>query len=164
MSLGLRGLKFHAEYQDFVLDDARMLKIYDYALSRGLIIVHHAGFDPGYPAPFKTSPKQFAKVADAMRGGTIVAAHFGGHAQWDEVLEHLAGKNIYLDTSMGFEYFSREQFKAILEKHGSDKILFASDSPWSSAASEINLLKGFSLSEHDAQNILYNNAKRLLNV
>lgn len=29
VGLGLKGLKFHAEYQNFVLDDKQMLKIYD---------------------------------------------------------------------------------------------------------------------------------------
>ena len=100
VELGLKGLKFHAEYQNFVVDDQRMLQIYDYALSKGLIIVHHAGADPSMKMPYKSSPKQFAKIVDALQGGTIVAAHFGGHAQWDEVEEHLAGKDIYLDTSM----------------------------------------------------------------
>ena len=65
VSLGLKGLKFHPEYQDFTVDDTRMLKVYDYALSRGLILMFHAGFDPGFPAPFRSSPKQFANIADA---------------------------------------------------------------------------------------------------
>jgi predicted TIM-barrel fold metal-dependent hydrolase len=130
--LGLKGLKFHAEYQGFVLDDAHMLKIYDYALSKNMILVHHAGFDPAFPAPFRTSPERFLNVANAMRGGVIVAAHFGGHDQWDEVERILAGSDIYLDTSMGFAYFDREQFLRIAKKHGAKRILFASDSPWSS--------------------------------
>ncbi|MDR3645861.1 MAG: hypothetical protein P4M02_12395, partial [Clostridia bacterium] len=77
VGLGLKGLKFHAEYQNFNIDDTHMLKIYDYALSKGLIILHHAGIDPGMPPPYKSSPRQFANIIDAMQGGTIVAAHFG---------------------------------------------------------------------------------------
>ena len=41
-SLGLKGLKFHCEYQDFHIDDPFMLRIYDYAFSKGLIILHQA--------------------------------------------------------------------------------------------------------------------------
>jgi predicted TIM-barrel fold metal-dependent hydrolase len=164
ISLGLKGLKFHAEYQNFSVDDKRMLKIYDYALSKGLIILHHAGVDPGMPMPYKSSPQQFAKIVDAMKGGIIIAAHFGGHAQWDDVEKYLAGKNIYLDTSMGFEYFSEEQFLRIVKRHGADKVLFGSDSPWSSAQTEIEHLKALPLLESEKNNILYNNAKRLLNI
>ncbi|MCL2889597.1 MAG: amidohydrolase family protein, partial [Eggerthellaceae bacterium] len=43
VDLGLKGLKFHAEYQGFQVDESKMLHIYDYALSKGLILLHHAG-------------------------------------------------------------------------------------------------------------------------
>ncbi|MGE5583541.1 MAG: amidohydrolase family protein [Bacillota bacterium] len=162
--LGLKGLKFHAEYQNFSVDDPRMLKIYDYALSKGLIILHHGGVDLGMPEPYKSSPRQFARIADAMKGGVIIAAHFGGHAQWDEVERYLVGKNIYLDTSMGFEYFSDEQFLRIVNNHGAGKVLFASDAPWSNAKTEIEHLKALPLSEKEKQDILGDNAKRLLNI
>lgn len=160
--LGLKGLKFHPEYQNFNIDDERMLRIYDYALGRGLIILFHAGVDPGMPAPYKSSPRQFARIIDAMQGGTIVAAHLGGHAQWDDVEKYLTGKNIYLDTSMGFEYFSHEQFLRIIKKHGADKILFASDSPWSNAKDEINVIKTLPLTQREIKMILGLNAEKIL--
>lgn len=160
--LGFPGLKFHAEYQNFVVDDDKMLRIYDYAFSKGLMILHHAGADPSMGMPYKSSPRQFARIVDAMQGGVMIAAHFGGHDQWEDVETHLAGKNIYLDTSMGFEFFSREQFLRILKKHGADKILFASDSPWSSAKAEMERLNALPITEHEKNAILSGNAKRLL--
>jgi Predicted metal-dependent hydrolase of the TIM-barrel fold len=163
VSLGLKGIKFHAEYQNFVIDNEKMLKIYDYALSKGLIILHHAGVNPGMPMPYKSSPRQFANIVDAMKGGIIVAAHLGGYAQWDDVEKYLMGKNIYLDTSMGFEYFSQEQFLRIVKNHGADKILFASDSPWSNAKTEIEHLKALPILDNEKNCILYGNAKRLFN-
>ncbi|MEL4105406.1 amidohydrolase family protein [Oscillospiraceae bacterium WX1] len=162
VSLGLKGLKFHCEYQDFVVDDPKMLPIYDYALSRDLILLHHAGFDPGFPPPFKSTPQRFAAVVDAMKGGVIVAAHLGGHGQWYDVLHHLAGKNIYLDTAMGFEYFSNELFLQIVAAHGADKVLFASDSPWSDAGSELESLEALPLCRAEKDLIRGGNAARLL--
>jgi predicted TIM-barrel fold metal-dependent hydrolase len=162
IDLGLKGLKFHAEYQNFILDDDRMLRIYDYALSKGLILMHHAGFDPAFPPPCKSSPKRFARIGEMLKGGTIIAAHLGGHEQWDEVEEDLAGSNIYLDTSMGFQYFSEEQFLRIVKKHGVDKILFASDSPWSYADSEIKKIRSLPLTEDEKNMILCKNAESIL--
>ena len=162
VSLGLKGLKFHVEYQGFNLDDERMLRIYDYALEKGLILLHHAGFDPKFPAPFKSSPQQFAHIAEEMRGGIIIAAHLGGHDQWDDVETYLAGTGIYLDTSMGFEYFPHDQFLRIVKKHGADKILFGSDAPWSNAQTEIEHLKSMPIPEDDINCILGGNARRLL--
>jgi len=160
--LGLKGLKFHAEFQDFIIDDLKMMRIYDYALGKGLIILHHAGSDPAFKPPFRSSPQQFARISEEMRGGVIIAAHLGGHDQWDDVESYLAGSNIYLDTSMGFEYYSQDQFLRIVNKHGADKILFGSDAPWSNAGSEINRLKAMPLPEVAVGAILGGNAIRLL--
>ena len=44
--LGFRGIKLHPEYQSFTVNDPKMLPIYDYALSKGMILLFHAGFDP----------------------------------------------------------------------------------------------------------------------
>jgi len=164
VSLGLKGLKLHPEYQDFVVDDERMLRLYDYALSKGLILFFHAGADPGYPPPAKSSPRQFARIAELMRGGVIVASHLGGYEQWDEVEEELAGKDVYMDTATGFECFSREQFLRILEKHGADRIMFGSDAPWSNAASEIEHIRSLPIPEKDKAAILGGNAKRILKI
>jgi predicted TIM-barrel fold metal-dependent hydrolase len=162
VELGLKGLKFHAEYQDFVVDDKHMLNIYDYALGKGLILLHHAGFDPAYPPPFRSSPRQFANVVQAMRGGIIIAAHLGGHDQWDDVERYLVGSDIYLDTAMGFEYFPHDLFMRIVKKHGADKILFGSDAPWSNACTEIEQLKSLPLPKDDINAILGGTAMRIL--
>lgn len=164
VELGLKGLKFHAEYQDFVVDADHMIKIYDYAMSKGLMILHHAGADLGMPKPYKSSPAQFARIVRELQGGVMVAAHFGGHEQWHDVEKYLIGENIYLDTSMGFEFFSNEQFVNIARQHGIDKILFASDSPWSNARTEIDHLNNMPLLDSEKAAILSGNARRLLNI
>ena len=39
------------------------------------------------------------------------------------------GTDMYMDTSMGMNYYSHDQFERIVKNHGADKILFGSDSP-----------------------------------
>jgi predicted TIM-barrel fold metal-dependent hydrolase len=162
--LGLRGLKFHAEYQNFNADDELMLKIYDYALSKGLIILHHGGLDEAFPGSSRSAPEMFARVAKEMKGGVIIAAHLGGYKLWDDVEEYLAGSDIYFDTSMGFDYYTQDQFLRIVKKHGTDKILFASDSPWSNAKTEAEHIMGLPLTDDEKSAILSGNALRILNV
>ena len=164
VSLGLKGIKLHAEYQNFKPDETRMLRIYDYAFSKGLIILHHAGFDPGKPSPFNSTPERFAKMLDEIKGGTFVLAHLGGHAMWDDVERYLVGRDVYFDTAMGFECFPSEQFLRIVRNHGADKILFATDSPWSNASRELEVLGSLSLSDEEKQLILSGNARRLLKI
>lgn len=163
-SLGLKGIKLHAEYQRFYPEEERMLRIYDYAFSKGLIVLHHAGFDPGMPEPFHSNPERFAKMLYLLSGGTFVLAHLGGQEMWDDVEKYLVGKDVYFDTSMGFECYSNEQFMRIVKKHGADKILFGSDSPWSDASRELAVLNSLSLNENEKQMILCDNAKRLLKI
>lgn len=160
--LGLPGIKLHPEYQSFTVDSPEMLKIYDYALSRGLMLLFHAGFDPAFSPPFHSSPKQFANIIKQMRGGTIIAAHLGSHAMWDDVEKYLVGTDIYLDTSMGFEYYPHDQFLRIVRDHGADKILFGSDSPWSRADKEKETLMSLDLTDEQKQLIIHKNAEKLL--
>ena len=162
--LGLRGLKLHAEYQSFNVDDEFMLKIYDYALNKGLIILHHGGLDEAYPDTARSTPRMFARVAEEMKGAVIIAAHLGGYKLWDDVEKYLVGTDIYFDTSMGFEFFTEDQFLRIVKKHGTDKILFASDSPWSNAKTEREHLLSMPLSDDEKAAILSGNAKRILNI
>ena len=52
----------------------------------------------------------------------------------------------------------------ILKKHGEDKILFGSDSPWSDIAADVNILRSFGLSKETEEKILCTNAKKLLGI
>lgn len=163
-SLGLKGIKLHPEYQRYTPDEERMLRIYDYAFSKGLIILHHAGFDPGMPEPFHSDPERFAKMLDKISGGVFVLAHLGSQQMWDDVEKYLVGRDVYFDTSMGFECFPQEQFLRIVKNHGADKILFGSDSPWSNASRELEILRSLPLEEKEKRLIMCENAERLLRI
>lgn len=161
-SLGLKGIKLHPEYQSFTINEPFMFPIYDYAFSKGLIIVQHAGYDPIGTPPYRSNPRMFAEIADTMRGGVMVAAHLGGQAQWEDVRKYLVGKNIYMDTSMASGYCPRELFEDIVKSHGTDKILFASDSPWSEAGKEAERLRSYDFDADVLEDIFHRNAEKLL--
>ncbi len=163
-NMGFRGIKLHPEYQHFTVNDPDMLKMYDYALSKGLILFFHAGFDPAFPPPFHSSPKMFAEIAKQLRGGIIVAAHMGGAQQLDDVERDLCGSEVYIDTSMGFEHYTKEQFLWIVNLHGADRILFGSDSPWSRADAEVAAIRSLDLSQEQKDQILFGNACRILGI
>ena len=57
-----------------------------------------------------------------------------------------------------------EQFKKMIQKHGEDRILFASDSPWSSVKGDVEILNSFDLSNQTKEKIFYENAKKLLKI
>lgn len=59
-------------------------------------------------------------------------------------------------------YIEQELFWKILKKHGADRILFATDSPWSNAKIGIEYIKNLPINEEEKKQILSENAMRLL--
>ena len=104
-----------------------------------------------------------ATIAKAFPKLTIIAAHVGGHACYDEVEQHLVGlPNVYFDIAMGHTDASAEQTRRIVKKHGADHILFATDLPWGSPGQTLDFLASLELSDEENELICYKNAQKLL--
>lgn len=160
--LGLKGIKLHPEYQDFFVDDPKLWPVYEKAAQLGLIVLFHAGVDIGYPAPYHCTPERLKKALPVLKGAHVIAAHMGGFRMWDEVEEHLCGRELYLDTAYTAGHLSPEQMTRMIRRHGADKILFASDLPWHSTGEHIRLVNSLPISETEKAQILGENAARLL--
>ena len=81
-----------------------------------------------------------------------------------DVFDKLLGSDVYFDTSYVLRETSPETFKRFIERHGTDRVLFGSDSPWSDMAHDVDILKSFSLKKDDEEKIFERNAKRLLGI
>lgn len=161
---GIKGIKFHPDYQKFYVDDPKMFPVYEMAAQLGLIIIFHAGVDLGLPEPYHCPPQRMRQVVRAFPDAKLVAAHMGGYQYWDDVERFLVGEAIYLDTSFSLRDMNREQFLRILSEHGADRLLFASDSPWGSQSEEVERLQAMTLPESVRQAILGGNAAKLLGI
>lgn len=163
-SAGIKGIKFHPDYQNFFVDEERMIPLYEKAAELGLVTVFHAGVDIGYPEPVHCTPKRLKNILPAFGGAPVIAAHFGGWLMWKDVMRCLTGENVYFDTAYCYSRIPPLFAKMIIEEHGADKILFGSDMPWSSAENEIRFIKSLDLPEEQTEKILGLNAKKLLNL
>lgn len=165
-AMGLKGIKLHPDYQRVEFDDDRYLRIMDYAANLGLIIVTHAGEDIGIPEKIHCTPDMILNVFKHIQPEKLVLAHMGGWNMWDEVEEKLVGRNVYFDTAFVFEevppHIATEQFKRIVKNHGAEKILFATDSPWSGQRESIMEIRKLNLKPEEEKMILGENAKILL--
>lgn len=162
--LGLPGIKLHPDYQGVMIDDIRYMRIIEYADALGLTILVHAGIDIGLPEPVHCPPDKARKVLDTLKPKKLVLAHMGGWKQWNEVYEYLAGEPVYLDTAFCFDYMSQEDFLKLCEKHGMDKILFATDSPWSDAGRDMKMINSMPLTDEAKEAVFSGNAMRLLEI
>jgi len=163
--LGLLGIKFHPEYQEFGVLEKRMEKIWQACESLGLPVLVHAGKDIGFPEPAHSSPADFAELARRHPGLNVICAHMGGWRNWDQVERDLAGHPVYLDTSFSLPYMTNQaQFKRLILQHGIDRVLFGTDSPWQNLQTAVNEILLLGLSQQDQEKILWGNAARLLHL
>jgi predicted TIM-barrel fold metal-dependent hydrolase len=59
---------------------------------------------------------------------------------------------------------SDEQFVRIIKKHGSDRVLFASDSPWGEQKRTLERVKALIPCSNDLELILGKNAQKLFGI
>lgn len=161
---GFKGIKLHPDYQRVNFNDIRYKRIASEATELGLVVVVHAGIDIGYPDPVHCTPQMVLDVIRDVQPEKLVLAHYGGWKMWDEVEEVLVGEDVCFDTSFLQGYIGEEQFLRIIKNHGSEKILFATDSPWSGQKESLDWIRGMGIPEEQLEQILHGNAERLLQI
>lgn len=161
---GFLGIKLHPDYQGTFFDDEKYVRILRCAKALDLITVTHAGFDGAYVGqPIRCTPVRVLRALDALGGyDKLVLAHMGGNELLDDVLENLAGENVYFDTSYVLPSMNKKMLEDMIKKHGEDKILFATDSPWQHQGEQIKIIKACGLGKEVEDKILCQNAKKLL--
>ena len=175
---GFKGIKLHPAYQELDLDDIRYLRIIDCASEMGFITLIHAGIDIGYPGHNYASVKQVLSVISQVHPEKFVLAHMGGWGDWENVEEYLAGAPVWLDTAFsigpvtpgdttdGQPYLSYnltdEAFVRLVRKHGADRVLFGTDSPWEDQSDYLKRIRKMELTEEEKRKILSDNGVKLL--
>lgn len=160
---GLRGIKFHPDYQGFFADDEKMRPIYRSASRLGLIVLFHAGQDYGFAPPYHGMPEQI-RGALRMLDTPVVAAHWGGLGCGEAVMKTLCGLPLWFDISFGYAAMPRCFAERILEAHGIDRLLFGSDAPWHRPSMEVRLLDSLKLTAQEREKITSQNACALLSL
>lgn len=157
ISLGLKGIKLHPDFQKFNIDDKKMFPIYDYICGKLPILFHVGDINSDC-----SNPKRLAKVIKMFPHLTVIAAHLGGYSRWDEAEEYLIGKDIYIDTSSTFASLSDERIVSIIKKHDINRVLFGTDYPLERHKSTIEHTQRLDLSDDAKEKIFYTNAYNLL--
>ena len=174
---GIVGIKLHPAYQNVDLDDIRMMRIIDYASEQGLLVLLHAGIDIGIYDHNYSSVSHILKILDEVRPEKLVLAHMGNWGCWVDVEKYLAGAPVWFDTAFSIgpitpypdqnetpytRILEDEDFVRLVRKHGPDKILFGTDSPWKEQKDYVERMNSLSLTEEEKQQIFSENAISLL--
>lgn len=162
---GFKGVKIHPDYQGEFITHEGYIKILECARELDLIVVTHAGIDCGFIGEDVKCPPHLAKdVIRKVKHPKLVLAHLGACDMINEVFDTLCGENVYFDTAYVLKRTSENDFKSLISRHGVDKILFASDSPWSDISGDVNIIKSYGLTKETEDKIFYKNAKALLSL
>ena len=163
---GIKGIKIHPDYQGTFFDDEKYVKILSLAKKLDLITVTHAGFDGAFVGQeIKCTPFRVLNLLDKIGGyDKLVLAHLGGNELYNDAFEMLAGEDVYFDTSYVLPFLNKNQLEQMILKHGEEKILFASDSPWQGQDTMVKIIKDCKLGKSVENKIFCENAKKLLNI
>lgn len=158
--LGLKGFKFHPDFQQFCVDDERMLPVYEEAQKREMPLLFHIG---DRRTTF-SKPQRLKRIHKMFPSLKIIAAHMGGYSEWEQAWEHLIGTDVYLDVSSTLFALTPQEMRKMAEAHGLDRILFASDYPAVCHKKAIEDVLRMGFSREDNEKIFYKNAEKLLKI
>ena len=162
---GLYGVKLHPDYQGFKIDEKRVYDMYDAISQLGLPVLFHSGFDWYSPDVIHCTPEKILKVRAAFPHMKMILAHLGANRMWQQVYDEIAGigGETYLDTAFTLEC-DNEIMEKIINRHGADRVLFASDCPWASPGDIKRKIESLGISDDDKEKIFSLNAERLLGI
>ncbi len=159
---GFKGIKLHPYYQEFDMDEDKMLRMYEVLCRENLIVVMHTGFDIAFARIRRADPAKIAYVAERFPSLKFVATHLGAWEQWNEVETVLAGKPVYMELSFALEYIDSEPVREIILKHPKEYLLFGTDSPWTDQGKTLELFCSLNLGTEIENAVLRDNAERLI--
>ena len=173
---GIKGIKFHPDYQDTFFDDDKFVRIIDKAFELGLMVVTHSGIDYGSDKEIKATPKRIKNLLSKLKNkGILILAHMGYTYKWDMIIDEFKGYDVYFDLALSLGTLTRHNVTTplmdedtllnFIDTFGSDRILFATDCPWMNQKESVDTFNSFKrIKEDDRENILYKNALRLLDI
>ncbi len=159
---GFQGVKIHPFYQEFALDEPRMLPLFEVMQELNLIVVCHCGFDIAFPRERRGDPQKILRLHQTFPRLKFIATHMGAWEQWEDVERLLIGKPVYLETSFSIELLGRDRARRMVLAHPKEYVLFGTDSPWTGQRESIRSVQDLELGQEREEAMLFGNADRLL--
>jgi predicted TIM-barrel fold metal-dependent hydrolase len=153
---GITGVKLHPLFQDLSLADPRVIELLRALAEADIVVITHAGAGGDTAANERGTPAALRNALDAVPGLTLIACHFGGYHQLDAAEELVVGSRAYLETSWPPRVGDLDagRVRALIRKHGADRVVFGSDWPMTDPGREIASLRALGLEPDETAAIL----------
>lgn len=157
LEMGLIGVKFHSDFQEFNIDDEGAMEMYRAIAKRGMPVLFHMG-DNRYDY---SAPRRLANLMEKVPELIVHAAHFGGYQAWDEAYDCLPVCNrLVFDTSSSLFVLDKKKVYDFVEKFGVDKFMFGTDFPMWNPKDELERFFALGFDEKTNQAMLSENFER----
>ncbi len=157
------GVKFQPDIQRFHPDKKEAAyHVYEALSKAGLKVMFHIGGEP-LPGPKdRSKPHMIRNIALDFPDLKIVGAHLAGLNMWEETYEHLVGlKNVYMESSLSYQFIDPDMAEKIIKEHGTNKIFFGSDYPFGSINESVQAANAVDfLSDEEKKDIMGRNAEK----
>jgi predicted TIM-barrel fold metal-dependent hydrolase len=149
------GFKFHPDSCGVPLSDPRHDPYWEYADSKGLLVLSHT-----WGGSAQDGPEEVGRILDRYHNLVFIAGH-SFHDHWQRAAElALAYPNLYLELTAVLD--NRGGLDILVEKVGSERILFGTDLPWFSTHYGIGAVLAAKMDDEDRRNIFHRNGAKLL--
>lgn len=159
LDAGMIGIKLYNQYK---VSDPVVRPVIEYAVSRGIPILCHAGYlssPERERQPLTSHGADFAAVSERYPDAVFINGHIGGGGDWEWTIKALrdASPNVYVDTSGS--NLDDGQIEFAVEQLGIDRVLFATDNMIEGGVGKV---LGALLTEEELEKVCYANAARIL--
>lgn len=162
--IGARAVKLHPIFQGYALDDPQLIPLLD-ALQGEMPVIVHVGAGGSQQAGANSTPRMLRDVLLRLPRLDVIACHFGGYRALDEAERWLVGlRGVYLDTSWppGLASLDPNRVRRIIKRHGTDRIVFATDWPMANPTDEVASIEALHLPDPETAAILGGTLSELL--
>ena len=167
---GIRALKFHSYVQKIEESDFHLIvEVSKKASGLGMSILIDASF--GSINMYKYDNLKLAcSILREVKKTPVVILHSGGARVLEAMLIAEEMQNVFLETSFSLPYYAGSSIESdlafVYKKLGSERLLYGSDFPYVSFSEServhIDFFKKYNFSIHEVENVMYNNAMKLI--
>lgn len=152
LDMGFWGVKLHPSAQSFVLDDPRLMPLYEVLSHRKMTVLFHCMAHQD-----ASSPRRAISIAKRFPDMRVIIGHFfGGDLS---IMEEVAAcKNVYTEISISCRTL---RLNHSFSKWGFDRVLFGSDVPYDSQKVAILKVNEAELTPEQRDRVFFGAAKEL---
>ena len=152
---GVVGIKIHPSIHGCPADDKRYAPVWERANRDKLMVLSHTWGQEG-----DCGTTVMRRVAERYLGVRLLLGH-SCYGAWTEAISLARDfPNVYLELTAAYHVYGLLEW--MCREAGSKKVLFGTDYPWFDPFVTIGCVTYAHIAEDEMRDILYNNARRLL--